>query len=140
MASFRGLGICLTTISALIFIIKTRKALRLPIILPKGNRHLQRKPTPLERLPPEVLLDIIDLLPAFAAASLTLSSIPLMLKLGTKQLTSMSANRLAQIQEHWRWKYLDDLTPDEEQPPSRCTDTTCFNGKNKNLHRVSGEI
>jgi hypothetical protein len=51
----------------------------------------------LEKLPPELLLDIIDYLPAPSVACLTLSSIPLMLKLGTKRFTSMTANRPAQI-------------------------------------------
>ena len=98
MAVFLGLGICLTVILAFVLIWKARRAPRpLAVILANYNRHPRRELTRLEKLPPELLLDIIDYLPAPSVACLTLSSIPLMLKLGTKRFTSMTAKRPAQI-------------------------------------------
>ncbi|KAN0093497.1 hypothetical protein V8E51_016681 [Hyaloscypha variabilis] len=99
MAVLLGLGICLTAILAFLFIRKTRRAPRqLSVILANYNRYPRREQTPLEKLPPEMLLSIIDYLPAPSVACLTLSSIPLMFKLGTKRFTTtMAAKRPVKI-------------------------------------------
>jgi hypothetical protein len=99
MAVLLGLGICLTAILAFLFIRKTRRAPRqLSVVLANYNRYPRREQTPLEKLPPEMLLSIIDYLPAPSVACLTVSSIPLMFKLGTKRfITTMAAKRPVKI-------------------------------------------